>query len=99
MKKNENDLVSLKVIKQKNITYISIYYLLLLQDGRLAAGYDDEIIRIFSLENDFKLELELRGHTETVVYFFQSENRKLVSCSYDRSIKLWTIEENSYDCE
>lgn len=99
MKKNENELISLKIIKQNNIPNISIYYLLLLQDGRIAVGYDDGIIGIFSLKNDIKLEIELIGHTESVLYFFQSESGKLISCSYDRSIKIWNIEETSYNCE
>ena len=81
MKKNENDLVSLKVIKQKNITYISIYYLLLLQDGRLAAGYDDEIIRIFSLENDFKLEVT------TLINKYYKEQKIVINDTIEKIVK------------
>lgn len=92
---NIKDIPSFEVIssikEQKCITF-----LLLLFDGRLATAFNDSTIKIYS---SFTLSLTLQGHSFKVTSLDQLPNSQLVSCSVDKTIKIWTISENSYKCE
>ena len=76
----------------------SIYYLLLLQDGRVASCSWSPDVKIINLESE-TCELVLSDHRDTVTHISQLPNGKLVSCSRDKSIKIWTIYKTSYSLD
>ena len=65
--------------------------LALLPDGRLAAGYGQggrEAIRLWSLQRR-ALDAVLRGHTATVCALAPLPDGRLLSGSYDRTLRMW----------
>lgn len=91
------DLIHFKELKPINYD-ASIYYLLLLHDGRIASCSWASSVNIINIDND-KCELTLTGHQDTVTYISQLENGKLVTCSRDKSIKIWLITKTTVICE
>lgn len=83
--------IKYSIKEQKCITY-----LLLLFDGRFATASDDATIKIYSNMN---LSLTLVGHSFRVNAIDQLPNSQLISCSVDKTIKIWTITKDSYKCE
>ena len=77
--------------------FISVHCLLPLHDGRVASSSNDSIIKIFNFSSS-KCELSLQGHHSTVTFLTQLTSNLLISCSYDQSIKVWSITSNSYQC-
>lgn len=75
----------------------SITSMVLLQDGRFAASANCPKIFIYNLEN-YNIDLKLEGHKDTVTYSSQLEDGRLISCSSDQSIKVWTITKTEYQC-
>ena len=63
----------------------------LLEDGHLAIGSEDGLIKIWDIERDEGTNI-LMGHTSTVWRLQCLENGELVSCSDDRTIKIWSVE-------
>jgi|GEM_PF-1780479 len=61
-------------------------------DGKIiAAGYDNNIIRLWNAENGQELS-NLFGHQQAVTGVdFSSDGKQLVSCSADNTLRLWTI--------
>ena len=39
------------------------------------------------------------AHTNNVTYIAQLDNNKLISCSDDKAIKIWSITQLSYQCD
>ena len=40
----------------------------------------------------------LEGHTQDVKYVEWISNEKLISCSYDNSIRMWEMEDDDFVC-
>ena len=53
-------------------------------------------INILNPSNDFKCELKLNNHTKKLRAIAELENKNIVSCSKDNTIKIWSIDETSY---
>ena len=87
----------IKEIKTINVC-ASIYYLLLLQDGRVASCSWSPTVKIINIEKEI-CELALSEHKDTVTHISQLPNGKLISCSRDKSIKIWTIDKTSYSLD
>ena len=70
---------------------------LLLSDGRLAlCSYDT--IKIYNINNNYHCDIIIE-HTKCVNYISQLDNNKLISCSFDKAIKIWSITQSSYQCD
>lgn len=91
------DLIHFKEIKPINYD-VSIHHILLLHDGRIAPCSWGSSVNIINIDND-KCELTLTGHQDTVTYISQLENEKLITCSRDKSIKIWVITKTTVMCE
>jgi WD40 repeat protein len=64
-----------------------------LRDGRLAAGFDDNKVRIFEPFNDFRLFQLLEGHTFTIYSIVQLRDLRLVTAARDdESLRIWEME-------
>ena len=70
-----------------------------LKDGRLAFGFEDKTIKIINQKNNFSIDLTLEGHKKTVCSISQMEDGKLVSCSKDNTIRLWSYGKDTYKNE
>lgn len=75
-----------------------VYCLLLLKDGRLASCSDDETIIVYNKSN-YDVDISMEGHEGTVWYITQLDNSDIVSCSIDCTIKIWEINELTYQCK
>lgn len=92
----------LKEIKLKEtLTYHKecIFYLLLLQDGRIGSCSKDKSIKVYNmLTNQCEINIE-NAHTNSVFYLSQLPNGKVLSCSLDGSCKVWNITGSNYELE
>ena len=62
--------------------HLAIYSLLILQDGRLATGSDDFLIKIFNLEN-LECEQTLKGHMDGIICLaLQFDFKRIFSITY-----------------
>ena len=65
-----------------------------MQDGRIASNYDNNTIRIWN-KNSTGKDVFLQGHMNYVVALCQVRNGNVISGSFDRSIKIWDLKDNS----
>ena len=70
----------------------------MLIDGRFAISSLDHLIIIYN-KDTYVPEQILKSHTEGVTWINQLPNGKLISCSYDKSIKIWGIDGKGFKCE
>ena len=70
-----------------NIDTRSINVLLKINDNYFAGNCGKEII-IWNI-NDYSESYKLTGHYSDVTCLIKTNNNELVSCSYDRTIKIW----------
>ena len=89
---NKGYSIKLKTIIKVNGEVSSV---LPLQDGRLATSIDN-IIFIYNCIN-WKCELIIKGHIDTIISLQQLPNGKLISLS--NIIKIHNISNNNYYCE
>ena len=76
----------------------SVFHLLMLLDGRIATSSLDHSIIIYS-KSTLTPEQILKSHTAGVTWIDQLANGKLLSCSYDKSIKVWCVEGGRFKCD
>ena len=94
--KDLNYLTLFKTSKKKLCHHKDIVYCLtLLNDGRLVSGSDDNSIIIYN-KVTFKFDLEIKEHKLWINYLTTLKNGLLVSCSADKTIKLFDIKEKEY---
>lgn len=68
----------------------SVNSLLLLKDGtHIASCSLDKTIKIFDSANSYNCDLTMEGHTDKVVSICQLDEGNIVSCSDDKSIKIF----------
>lgn len=72
--------------------------ILLLRDGRLAVSLYDNSILIVNL-NTYESDMTLIGHTQHAYRLSQLDNGNLISYSFEKATRIWTISENSYTVE
>ncbi|MCQ2817900.1 MAG: hypothetical protein MJ252_11605 [archaeon] len=90
---------SITLHKKLNDNTDSISSIILLNDGRLATSSSDKTIRIINLKS-YKTEAIIEGHIGPIKYLSQMKNNKLLSCSDDQTIKIWTLKGiSSFNCE
>ncbi len=70
--------------------------LCLLDDGRIASGSLDNSITIFN-KISYKPDLIMNEHTSFINSMIKLEENILVSCSDDKTIKLFKIKDNNYE--
>ena len=94
-----NNKVNIEKIKPiRTIKTHHINNIILLKDGRLASSSSDKTIRIYD-KNTYKETITLKGHTSFVEYISQDqETENLLSCSNDRSIRIWEKTEKTFEC-
>ena len=63
--------------------------ILQLNNGDLCSGGEDGVIKIWSLKYEFKNIMELSGHRRKICHIYESNDGMLISCSDDRSIRIW----------
>ena len=68
---------------------------IVLKDGRFATGSYDHTIIIYN-NKTFKPDLTIKEHSNCVRCLTQLSSDILVSCSYDKTIKLYEIKGNEY---
>ena len=86
------DLTTFKSIKRITASTQSVRCLAInTQSRELAAGYSDNHIRIFSLD-DFSLKVEWAAHDNSVFALgYTPDHNFLVSCSRDARLKRWDV--------
>ena len=92
-KRNENIFTNTKTISDHTRIVNS---LILLKDKRIASSSQDNTIKIFDSNNNYKCDITITGHRDYVTSITELENGKIASCSWDKTIKIWLITKNSY---
>ena len=77
------------ILRTKNSPVVTSLYKL--QDGRVAFSSANNTIIIVSIDeyNNMTFAQVLNEHSQGVEYVSQLKNGKLISCSFDHSIKIW----------
>ena len=70
--------------------------LCVLNDGRLVSGSADNSIIIYN-KNTFQLDLIIKEHNNSICFLIQLSSGELVSCSEDKTIKLFNIKGVQYE--
>ena len=75
----------------------SICSMVILKDGRLATSSVDKNISILNLSS-FQIDFTIsNAHHQPIFYINQLFDGNLITCSSDRTIKIWKISLNSYE--
>lgn len=87
-----------KITKLKTISHnCQISFLLRLNDGRIAAACLYPKILIYNTST-LKTDMVIEGHGNAVKSLCQLPNGNLISCSYDKRIKIWLLLSKTYQC-
>lgn len=87
-----------KITKLKTISHnCQISFLLRLNDGRIAAACLYPKILIYNAST-LKTDMVIEGHGNAVKSLCQLPNGNLISCSYDKRIKIWLLLSKTYQC-
>ena len=70
---------------------------LILKDKRIATSAPNGDIIIFN--QNLEKEYTIKGHSDRVMYLFQTDDEKLISCSADQTIKVWLLFNKGYNCQ
>lgn len=95
-KKVINYLINLNLKKTiiKKKSYVNC--LLMLHDGRLASCYSDCSIKVHNI-TDYSVVISIdQAHSKGINNLSQLKNNQILSCSDDKTIKIWEIFENEY---
>ena len=84
-----------KIIEFNNEHNNSIYCLLYLKDKRIASsGYDNNIF-IYN-KDSYEIDIKIKEHEGCVWFITQNSKENLISCSYDKTIKIFELFNDSY---
>ena len=73
--------------------------LLLLNENRLLSCGLDTYINVYNL-NTFKVDFVIpKAHSSTIFHLAELITNKIISCSKDQTVKIWSISNNSYNLE
>jgi WD40 repeat protein len=75
------------IIKDAHIA--CIVCMIQLHSGELCTGGEEGLIKLWSIKDNFQFVAELTGHRTKISDIIETFDGKLVSCSDDRSIKIW----------
>ena len=78
-----------KIWGQTPINYLEIF------NGDIFIGSREGLIFVF--DNLYNFKCKLLGHQETISGIIDYNEKYIMTCSYDTSIKIW--EKNNYECE
>ena len=84
---------------KKEVKYSDyIFCLATLNDNRIASGCRDGLINIY--KPNYDLDFQIKEHSGRVFYLFTHSNGNLISCSYDKTIKVFSFldDDNNYKC-
>ena len=70
-----------------------ISHLSQLRDGRLISSSYDCTLNIYK-KDTFELQLSIKEHSNSLEFFTQISNDKIITCSYDKTIKKLIGEKN-----
>ena len=76
------------VIQKAHEGMISMF--IQLKSGDIASAGNDGLIKIWSIKNEFICIKELEGHNSRINYLSEIPNYRLLSCSDDGWVKLWS---------
>ena len=95
------DISNSEEITTNNEPNCHITSILLLLDRRLAFSTNKKEIQIYGIQNNYHCDINITntGHTDKINSLCQLDNGKLMSCSWDESIKIWILFQFSYQCE
>ncbi len=66
----------------------------------LATASRDTFIKLWNVDQNYSLAQDLIGHTDAIRLIIELNNCKIVSCSDDKTIRIWVSKDNStYHCE
>ena len=91
IKNNDVNLLRINLLKTIKAHTKCVNTMKFLADGRLASCSSDNLIKIYNMNNNFNCDIIIQGHYSNVVHISQLDNNKLISCSYAKDIKIWTI--------
>lgn len=84
-----------EIAKAKHHTE-SICSILFLKDGRLATSSCDCSINVINITT-LQVEISIpSAHNSSIFYISQLHNQNVITCSSDRTIKIWEISESKY---
>ena len=90
--------MNIRKIGQIDTSSRGINTILLLNDKRIATGSNNKAIRVYNIST-FECEInEEKAHDNCVIYLSQLDNNILLSCSLDKTIKMWIIYKKSLKC-
>lgn len=75
---------------------LTLRCVLVLKDGRILSCSDDSKLRVYDPNKGYKLKIIISGHRESVFSACQLENDDIVSCSMDKTLKIWSLTQDSY---
>ena len=91
---SKNNIFDFKKTKTLSYHKKCVNYLLLLKDNRLASVSDDNNLIVYNLTKN-EIELQIEIHSSPVKYITQFDDGIIATTSLDKSIKLFTINENN----
>ena len=91
---SKNNIFDFKITKTLNYHKKCVNYLLLLKDNRLASVSDDNYLIVYNLTKN-TIDLQIEIHSNPVKYITQFDDGIIATTSLDKSIKLFTINENN----
>ena len=91
---SKNNIFDFKITKTLNYHKKCVNYLLLLKDNRLASVSDDNYLIVYNLTKN-AIDLQIEIHSNPVKYITQFDDGIIATTSLDKSIKLFTINENN----
>lgn len=89
-------LQSLKDLRSYKTTG-EVISLCLLKNNSIAASFSDHSVQIIDLAI-LKPTITITDHRDTVSSIAELKENQIVTCSYDKSIRIWTITNNSAIC-
>ena len=91
---SNNNIFDYKITKTLKYHKKCVNYLLLLKDNRLASVSDDNYLIIYNIYKNV-IDLQIEIHSNPVKYITQFDDGIIATTSLDKSIKLFTINENN----
>ena len=96
-KLGKDNKITFNILKKELDKKIIGTALLNLSSGNFVVGYDNGLIKIWRNE-DFEVDKIFTGHTNQIRKMIKQDDKTVISCSDDATIKAWSLDSYEADC-